>query len=137
MLAFLGVLMLVAPFAIAIAVIRNRTQRRLLRSATVALTVDEYGVRRELADGRTEAVDWTDLREVEVYRTNEGPHGPVGGMVLLGGDDTSGCLVPIDRVGEAGLVEALSRLPGFDVRTFSEALVAPPPVEIVVWRRQG
>jgi hypothetical protein len=134
---FVLVLILVAPIAILMAVWRNRGVQREARSATVVFRVDEFGVRRELADGREEGVDWNELTEVEVYRTETGPHGKAGGMVMLSGDATHGCLVPLDRLDTDGLLEGLTRLPGFDVRLFHEAIEALPPRQLVVWRRDS
>jgi hypothetical protein len=135
LLTLLMVVLLVAPIAILMAVWRNRGLQREVRSATVDLRVDEFGVRRELADGREEGVDWSDLTEVEVYRTDTGPHGKAGGMVMLCGDELHGCLVPIDHLDTEGLIEGLTRLPGFDVRLLHEAVESLPPRQLVVWRR--
>lgn len=124
-----------APFVVVSAVLRRREAVRGARSSTVALTVDEFGVRRELADGRREEVDWGEISEVDVYRTDRGPHGVAGGMVMLSGDATRGCLVPLDHLESSGLVEALQQLPGFRLDSFTEALTAEPPSQLTVWRR--
>ena len=118
----LVLLVWIAPIAIVVAIARNRGHQRRARSATVELVVDEFGVRRSLADGREEAVDWSEVREVTLVHTRKGPHGPAGGMIVLYGDATRGCVVPLDRAEPSGLLEALSRLPGFDVRQLSNAL---------------
>ncbi len=132
---FLLIVLLVAPIAIIVAVTRNRRLQRQLRAATVEFVVDEFGVRRVLADGREEGVDWTELTEIEVYRTNKGPHAAVGGLLMLSGDEARGCLVPLDQIEVSGVMEGLERLPGFNGLTFTEALVADPPSQLVVWRR--
>lgn len=128
-------LVLVAPIAIFVAVMRNRGLQREVRSATVDLRVDEFGVRRELADGRTEEVDWGEVQEVSVLVADRGPHRRSGGVVVLYGDEARGCLVPLDRVGDSGLLEALARLPGFRTELFVEALGAKPVVQTTVWTR--
>lgn len=137
MIDLLLLLLLVAPIAIVVAVARNRRLQRELRAATAELVVDEFGVRRELADGREEGVDWTELTEIEVYRTDKGPHAPSGGFIMLSGDDTRGCLVPLDHLESSGLLEGLERLRGFNGMTFTEALIADPPSQLVVWRRDA
>jgi hypothetical protein len=120
----LVLLIWIAPIAVVVAIARNRGHQRRARSATVELVVDELGVRRSLADGREEAVDWVEVREVTLVHTRKGPHGAAGGMVVLYGDATRGCVVPLDRAEPSGLLEALSRLPRFDVRQLSDALRA-------------
>jgi hypothetical protein len=130
-------LLVVAPIILFLAITRNRNLQRRLASATVLLEVDEFGVRRELADGRREEIDWGEVREVEVMRTKRGPHAESGGVVILWGDDTRGCLVPIDRSQESGLLEALPRLPGLSGLALAEALGAEPESQLVVWRRES
>lgn len=111
-----------APLAIVFAVARNRGRQREIRASTVDLRVDDFGVHRELADGRVEEVDWSEIREVSVVHTRRGPHRVAGGMVVLYGSATRGCIVPLDLVADSGVVEGLSRLPGFDVRRLADAL---------------
>ena len=79
-----------------------------------------------LADGREEGIDWVELTGVEVLTAKGGPYGAAGGVVILCGDDEHGCLVPIDRIEDSGLAEALTRLPGFDMRRLLEATRAGP-----------
>lgn len=137
MVDLLLVLLLVSPVVVFLAVRRNRALQRELRSATVELEVDEFGVSRELADGRRESVEWPEVSQVEVMRTARGPHAAAGGLIVLWGDETSGCLVPIDRAQDSGLLEALGRLPGFSQLAMVEALGADPESSAVVWRRES
>jgi hypothetical protein len=88
-------------------------------------------------DGREEGVDWVEVTEVEVLTSNSGPHAAGGGVVIVSGDETHGCLVPIDRLQDSGLAEALTRLPGFDSGQLMEALLTKPPARTVCWQRSG
>jgi hypothetical protein len=128
-------LILFVPPIVFLAVARNQSKLSALRSSTVDLVVDEFGVRRDLADGRQEAVDWSEVSEVGVLTARTGPYRLAGGVVILCGDDTRGCLVPIDRVHRSGLLEGLQRLPGFDTSRFTEALTAKPPRRTTCWHR--
>jgi hypothetical protein len=119
------------------AVLRNQSRRSALRSATAELQIDEFGARRELADGRREQVDWNELSEIEVLTAATGPYRANGGVVILAGTPERGCLVPIDAVGSSGLLEQLTRLPGFDVDLFAEALQMHPPTRTTCWRRDS
>jgi hypothetical protein len=118
-----------------LAVMRNQSKRAALRSETLELRVDEFGAHRELADGRREQVEWSQLTEVEVLTAATGPYKTNGGVVILAGDEVHGCLVPLDRVGSSGLVDQLVTLPGFDVNLFAEALQKKPPTRTTCWRR--
>jgi hypothetical protein len=123
------------PLFILLAVNRNQRRIATVRADTVELHIDEFGARRVLADGREEAVDWVDLTSVEVLTAKTGPHKASGGVVLLCGDEEHGCLVPIDKLAESGVVEALTRLPGFDVRRLVAATEEKPPKLTVCWSR--
>jgi hypothetical protein len=137
MLNILAVLLLVSPVLVLLAVMRNRKLQSELRSATVDLRLDEFCARRELADGRSEEIDWTEINEVSVLVTNRGPHRAAGGVVVLWGDETRGCLVPIDQVEESGLIERLGRLPGFDPARLLEGLQESPVKQTTVWSRDA
>jgi hypothetical protein len=128
-------LLLIAPVAVMIAVRRNRREQRSISSATVELDVDEFGVSRELADGRQERIEWNEVNEVEVWRTRRGPHAGAGGLVILWGDETRGCLVPLDRA--EPVLEVLPRLPGLSGVALANALAAGPETRTVVWRRDS
>lgn len=104
-------------------------------AASVALDVDDHGVERQLADGRVESVAWADIVEVEVITTDVGVHRDDGAVLVLGVDETRGCLVPSRLAAERGVIEHLSRLPGFDTRRLAEALEVPPPSRTSCWLR--
>lgn len=127
---------LIAP-AVAIAVARNEGRRARQRVAQSQVSVDALGVRRELTDGRVEAVGWDELVTVEVVRASMGPHKASGGVVLLGGEGERGALVPINEVGPTGLLGYLADLDRFDRQRFDAALVARAPSRTVVWERQA
>jgi len=128
-------LVLMTPVVAIAAISRNQRKVAALRAGTVELRIDEFGAHRVLADGREEGVDWSDLTGVEVLTAKIGPYASAGGVVILCGDDEHGCLVPIDRIDESGLTEALTRLPGFDVRRLMAALGEKPPKRTVCWER--
>jgi hypothetical protein len=130
---WLVVLLIMSPVVVCIAISRNQGRRDLLRAETVDLRLDEFGARRELADGRCEEVDWTEVTEVEVVTARSGVHAASGGVVVLGGNETRGCLVPIDRIDACGQVDHLQRLPAFPLDAFVEALGARAPSRVTVW----
>jgi hypothetical protein len=136
--AFVFAVLLVLPLA-AIGVIGRNKQRQMQeRSATVELRADEFGIRRRLADGREEEVDWSEVNEVEVVRASKGPHALYGGVVVLGDGDEKGCLVPLDQLDTSGVRDALSRLlPGFEKRRLEAALAKRPPNRTTCWIRPG
>jgi hypothetical protein len=107
------------------------------RARTVDLTIDADGVQRQLADGRTEAARWASLVEVELIRTPVTTADGANEFVVLTEDDEHGCLVPLGVGWDRPLLVELSRLPGFDVRTFDAEVVVRKRGRVVVWRRAG
>jgi len=92
-------------------------------------------VHRILADGREEGVDWSDVTEVEVLTAKTGPHKASGGVVIVAGDEQSGCLVPLDQLEPSGLATMLQQLPGFDSVALTKAVLANPPTRTSCWVR--
>lgn len=137
-MSLLAVFLLVAPIAVIMAIARNQRRLSVLRSETVELRADELSVRRVLADGRTEEVDWSEVNEVEVVRASKGAHAEYGGVLVLGADELRGCLVPLDRLDDTGIRDALTRLlPGFDKSQLDAALGKRPPARTTCWVRPG
>ena len=126
------IVVVVGP-AVIIGVLRNEGRRARDRVAASQVRVDALGVRRELADGRVEEVSWGEVEVVEVVRAAVGPHGGTGGVVLIGGPGDRGALVPLDRVGETGLLGYLESLDGFDRVRFDAAVGRRAPARVTVW----
>jgi len=137
-MSIISVLLLVVPIAVIVGISRNQRRLSAVRSETVQLRADEFGVRRTLADGREEEVDWSEINEIEVVRAAKGAHASYGGVLVLGADDTRGCLVPLDRLDDSGIRDALPRLiPGFDRSRLEAAIRAKPPSRVSIWVRPG
>jgi hypothetical protein len=134
---WLWILVLMAPVVVVLAVLRNERRRSALRSATVELRVDVIGVRRELADGRVEVVDWSEVTEIDIVLARQGPHADAGGVMMLAGDAERGALVPLDRLESSGVMEVLPSLPGFDTRRLLEALDGRAPSTTTIWTRDA
>jgi hypothetical protein len=122
-------------FAALVAVARRQRAERRAASATISFIVDNWGVRRSLADGRYEEVSWNELLEV---RTTTLPRGPWDERVrfILDGGGERGCIVAYDVADNGGLVPALAALPGFDHRRLAEVLDKPRTGTVVLWQRQ-
>ena len=126
-------LLLLLVLCVVVAVARNELRRARERTEAATVEVHPLGVRRLLADGREEAVDWSEVTVVEVVRANRGPHKGSGGVILIGGDGERGCLVPLDRAADLGVISALGALPGFELKRLVDAMEARPPARITVW----
>ena len=120
--------MLAAPVVFVLVLVRKRAQRSRVRAATVSIQADASGVRRTLADGRTEEVHWHEVGEVDAFRTRVGPHKPAGGGVVLYGTADRGCIIPFDKLEESSLLVHIHHLPGFDVASLIAFVGADPSV---------
>ncbi len=117
---------------------RRKKGRRVEAARTVELEIDRLGVRRSLGDGRTEQAVWAHLREVEVVRTPVKTADGARAFVLLdsGTDlDPVGCLVPLGVGYDDVLLVELTRLPGFRIDRYQEALDVRRTGRAVLWQR--
>jgi hypothetical protein len=123
-------------FALLMAVGRRERAHRRAAAETVALVVDDWGVKRDLADGRHEEVSWTELQEVRATTLPKGPWGERVRLILDGGGER-GCIVSYERAYDGGLVTKLTALPGFDHRALGDVLDKPKTGTIVLWEAVG
>jgi hypothetical protein len=121
-------------FAALVAVARHQRAERRAAAATVSFIVDDWGVRRSLADGRYEEVSWDELDEVRATTLPRGPWDDRLRFILDGGGER-GCIVAYDTADEGGLVQALAALPGFDHRRLAEVLDKPKTGTVILWQR--
>lgn len=98
------------------------------------ITVDDEGVRRLLADGTEESVSWTDLSEVAIRTTPEGPW-KEDVFFLLMKDGGGGCAVPAGHPSADELMSRLQSMTDFDNDAFVEAMTTTEDGLFVVWQR--
>src|SRR4051812_25870042 len=125
---------LVGLFAFSVANMRRTRDARRAAAATVRFEVDDWGVKRWLADGRYEEVSWAEMIEVRMITLPKGPWDDRIRLVLDGGGER-GCIVPFDLAEESDLLPSLSRLKGFDHRVLAEALDRTRTGTQVLWTR--
>jgi hypothetical protein len=128
-------LFVVGGYIAFVAASRRQRQNRRAAAATVSVVVDDWGVRRTLADGRREEVSWAEMTKVEAVTLPRGPWGDTVRFVLYGGEELRGCIVSRHDADEAGLVAALGRLRGLDLEALVDALESKKPGTRVLWQR--
>ena len=110
----------IAAAAVLVAVTALGWWRRWRWGSASVVEVDGEGVRR-LRHGRLrEAVRWTELVQVSIVTTDEGPY-VEDFYLLLHAADGTGCAVGLGRAVEVRLLELLQRLPGFDNEVVARA----------------
>jgi hypothetical protein len=100
------------------------------------VSVDDTGVRRQLADGSEEAVTWSELSAVVVRVIPEGPW-KEDVFFMLAGNDGKGTAIPSGDPAADALIERLQTLPGFDNEKFIEAMTTDADEAYVVWSAEG
>ena len=108
--------------------------KRMLRRPVPRILIDDLVVRRELGDGRIEEVAWTDLVEVEIVTTDEGPYVDDVFFLLVGRDGT-GCCVPQGAPGSEPLLDRLQALPNFDNGQVIRAMSCAENARFVCWKK--
>ncbi|HKY13904.1 MAG TPA: hypothetical protein VJM33_03195 [Microthrixaceae bacterium] len=121
--------------AVFLVAVRRLPGRRRPGARTVGLTIDDVGVERTLADGRTERARWGAVVEVELVLTPVRTADGARAFVLLAEGDEVGCLVPLDVGWDRELLVELSRLPGFDLADFERRRTSTRTSRQVIWSR--
>lgn len=98
-----------------------------------SVSVDDIGVRRQLADGSEESVTWAELSSVVIRVIPEGPW-KEDVFLMLAGTDGNGTAVPSGDPAADALIERLQSLPGFDNDKFVEAMTTDADEAYLVWK---
>ncbi|HEX2736207.1 MAG TPA: hypothetical protein VHM70_31615 [Polyangiaceae bacterium] len=106
-------------------------KRKGNRVCSESVAIDDTGVRRVLADGSVEAVQWDELESVEIVTTDAGPFQQDVFWVLAAGDH--GCIVS----GEFGgrILDHASRFAGWDHEAVIRAMGSTDHARFAVWDR--
>lgn len=94
---------------------------------------DDTKVTRTMRDGKHETIQWSELREVAIITTDEGPFVDDVFWVLSGTD--TGCLVPSEADGAKELLARLQKLPGFNNESVIKAMGSTGNGKFVCWRK--
>jgi len=102
--------------------------------ATVEMTEGLVVCRR--STGLTESVRWSELDEVSILITSEGPWACDFFWVLLGQSET-GCVIPNDAQGIEALIPHLQKLPGFNNSAVIQASTCTDDKKFLCWKRNS
>jgi hypothetical protein len=94
---------------------------------------DDEKITRTMRDGNQETLLWSDLEEVAIITTDEGPFVDDVFWVLSG--KASGCLAPSEAVGVGELIVRLQKLPGFKNEVVIEAMGSTTNAKFVCWTK--
>lgn len=114
---------------------RIATTAAVPRTSFDAVTFDSERITRILADGKTEAVTWADLKTITIVTTDQGPF--VDDVFWLLEGNASGCVLPAEAQGMKELLPRLQALPGFDNMAVIAAMSSAQNAKFVCWSRGG
>jgi hypothetical protein len=114
---------------------RKKAPRRLMPEAGVVVRFDETDVRVEWPGQPEQSLPWSELVEVAIKTTDEGPWNPDVFWVLR---FQSGSLVfPQGATGERDMLRRLQELPGFDDEELIKAMGCTENDEFGLWRKDS
>jgi len=99
------------------------------------VTFDELSVKRVMQDGRVEKIAWTELEEVCIITTDQGP--AVDDVFYLLTGNGRGCAVPSEAVGMQALLPRLQALPNFNNEMAIRAMSSTSNAKFLCWQRQN
>ena len=103
------------------------------RSETVQF--DDTKVTRTMRNGKQETIQWSELKEVAIITTDEGPFVDDVFWVLSGAN--TGSLVPSEADGAKDLLVYLLKLPGFNSDAFTQAMGSTENAKFVCWSKNN
>ncbi|MGH8178760.1 MAG: hypothetical protein ACREV5_21080 [Steroidobacter sp.] len=98
---------------------------------------DAQEIRRFLPDGRMESISWSELREIGILTTDEGPGVDDVFWLFLSAEQSRGCAVSNYAEGFAELLPRIQELPGFDNEAVVKAMGSASNNRFVVWRAES
>ena len=111
----------------------RKNEPTVKRNETVEF--DEIKITRTMRDGKQETLQWSELREIAIITTDEGPFVDDVFWVLSGTD--TGCLVPSEADGAKELLMYLQKLPGFNNEAVIHAMGSTENAKFVCWSKQN
>jgi len=86
--------------------------------------------------GKTDKIKWSDIALIQVLTTNEGPYVCDVFYVLTDKND-QGVVIPQDKKESKEVFEKIREFPGFDNKTFIEAMGSAQVKWFTVWKKEN
>lgn len=127
-----GLARLIGPLA---SIGRRNSDRRLHPEALVRVGFDDREVLCSYPEGSFRTVAWSEITEVRVRTTSDGPFAPDVFWEVHAGGEAPRMVFPGGATGEGELLEAMQRrLEGFDNGAFIRAMGCADDALFVVWK---
>ena len=113
--------------------IASTSNGKLTPESLYTITINDSSVRYDFPNGQHQEIQWSDLTQVDIQTTDEGPMLPDVFWVLIG--THAKCVIAQGAAGEQALVERLQRLPHFHNNQLINAMSSTSSQRFVCWRR--
>ena len=100
-----------------------------------SVEVDDFSVRRHLANGKTEETRWEHLGEVSIMTNDRGPWEFDVFWVLIEDDGQTGCVIPTALPEAESILDIVQKLPGFDNEKLIEAMSSGQNNQFILWKK--
>ena len=117
--------------------VRVPLERRAEMTSQERVTYDDERIVHYLRSGRTESIAWSDVGEVEILTTDDGPAMEDFFWIIQSADHSKGCAVSGGADGMDRLLVRLQALPGFRNEAVIDALGSTRRARFAVWERDG
>ena len=107
------------------------------RASRIAVEFDRDEIRHHRRDGVQESIQWSDLHEVGILTTDEGPFVDDVIWMLLDSTGKAGCAIPSTAPGMETLLARIQELPGFDNEAVIAATVSTENAKFLCWTREA
>jgi hypothetical protein len=98
------------------------------------ITITDKYVQVEHPEKETEEILWTDIKQIKMINTNDGPFVPDIWLALQG--ETSGCLIPEGAKGFETVYDIISEYENFDFKNYVESMTCTDNQEFLLWEKK-
>lgn len=98
----------------------------------IVIITEEF-VRVEHHERKTEEVQWSNIIEIKLINTDEGPWLPDIWLALMGTED--GCLIPMGAKGYDEVYDIVSKYEGFNFENVIKSMACTGNEEFLLWTK--
>ena len=119
--------------AIIIFEIRKSKKKHKEPEEYYTVTITEDFIRVEHPKQKTEEIAWSDIEEIKLINTDQGPFLPDVWLALLGRE--TGCLIPQGAEGYDTVYDRVSKYEGFDFENVVKSMGCVDNAEFLLWKK--
>ena len=92
---------------------------------------------RHVPDGSIESIEWSELNEIRIITTDEGPWAEDAYWLFIGIDESEGCVIPNGAEGFSKLFDYFEKMPGFNDDIVVKAMGSTNNSSFTVWKKES